>query len=185
MTVLNKTKFYFLFLTLNYFGLASWAQSLDKPMELSNLFINEKAAIDFIKSDFQELKPLTDAEKTFHSILYLKFNKELKNTDKSYTFFGNPIDLIYAYYDVTEKDKFALYILLDIKKDDLKIFSKIWGHPGNVSINDFASDEFDSQMWHKNGTDIIIGRSFADNYGRDSHIVQLSNIKLRKLYGIE
>ena len=182
---MNNIIFCFLFLILDYFGLASQAQSLDKPMELSNLLINEKSAINFIKSDFKDLQPLTDIEKTFHSILYLKFNKTLKNADKKYTFFGKPIDLIYAYYNVTEKDKFALYILLDIKKDDLKTFSKIWGHPGNVSFDDFASGEFDSQMWNKNGTDIIIGRSFADDYGQDSQIVQLSNIKLQKLYGIE
>ncbi|WP_412468806.1 hypothetical protein [Pedobacter sp. KLB.chiD] len=154
-------------------------------MELSYLFIDGKSAIDFIKSDFQELETLTDTEKIFHPILYLKFNKTLKIADKKYTFFDKRIDQIYAYYDVTEKDKFALYILLDIKKDDLKTFSKIWGHPGNVSYDDFASGEFDSQMWHKDGTDVIIGRSFADDYGQDSQIVQLSNIKLQKLYGIE
>ncbi|MBO9673091.1 MAG: hypothetical protein J7577_06590 [Sphingobacteriaceae bacterium] len=154
-------------------------------MELSSLFINEKKAIEFIQSDFKDLKPLTAVEKESQPILYLKFNKTLKDTDKKYTFFDRPVDLICAYYDSSEKNKFALYILLDIKRDDLKMFAKLWGHPGNVSFEDYANGDFNSQMWNKDGVDIVIGRSFADDYGRDSQIVQLSNIKLQELINIE
>lgn len=154
-------------------------------MELSDLFINDQKVIAFIKSDLSDIKPLNNVEKVFHPLVYHKFNKTLKNTEKKHTLYGKKVDLIYGYYDLKLKNEFPLYILLDIQKADVKMFSKLWGNPPNVPAEDYLSGDFDSQMWKKNGIDVIVGKSYADDYGADNHTVQISNIRLSRLYGGE
>lgn len=75
---MNNIKLYFLFLTLNYFGFGSWAQILDKPMELLNLFIDKKVPLILSNLIVGILEPLTDTQKHFSrfdivgQLLYLK-----------------------------------------------------------------------------------------------------------------
>ncbi|KLT63870.1 hypothetical protein AB669_19230 [Pedobacter sp. BMA] len=115
----------------------------------------------------------------------IKFNKGLKDKEIKYTIFGKAIDLLFAFYDEKESDKYAIYIILGIPRKEIKMFSQIWGHPGNVPSEDFASGDFTSQIWNINGADIIVGRSFVYKFSAQSQLIQISNIKLQILYGIE
>lgn len=184
MAELNRMK-YLLLIFLNCISILLLAQKNSRNIELSSIVTHEKETIRFVKNHFQDVRALDDVEKVFHPMGSVKFNKELKENGIKYTIFGKPIDLLFAFYDEKESDKYAIYIILDIPRNELKMFSKIWGHPENVPTEDFVSGDFDSQIWRENGADVIVGRSFLYEYSADSQLIQISNIKLAILYGIE
>ncbi|KPH13310.1 hypothetical protein [Chryseobacterium sp. ERMR1:04] len=176
---------YYLFIFLNYFSFVAIAQSAPKKMELSKLFINNKEAIGFIESHFKKVAPLTIIERINHPMDHLLFNMVKKNSEEQFTFFGKPIDFIYAFYDDKIKDEFAIYLMLYLKHEDLLMLSKEWGFPKNVSKEDFLGRDYTSLFWGNASAEIVVGRSFVYEYGSDHYRVQLSNIELSRLYGIK
>jgi hypothetical protein len=140
-----KTSFLILVCTLAF--LQGRTQPGLEKMDLKNIVKNEDSIKLFIEKDFENIifnrKTLIESG---HSLAFEEFNKKIK-IPTQVSVYGIPADDVYAYK--ANDSNFALYLLIEIDMDKIKLITDHLGLPENIEeFSEIESGQFSFLNWN-------------------------------------
>jgi hypothetical protein len=155
-------KIIFLFLLLLISNLSYSQVNTLNHFELKDIIFDVSRSKKFIKDDFVVFAATqTELLEMNHPIRINNFNRVVKNDKIKFTLFGMPVKGLYGY--TTDSEHYCLYLLIKIdRKGQINGFMDELGKAWNITVDDYATGDFDMLLWDKYDLKISLMRNFDD-----------------------
>jgi hypothetical protein len=166
---------------------ASFGQ-MNQSMDLSNLINNASSLHDFVNDrfhsgSFDRHKLIDEA----HPLLLNEVNQVINDSSIDYSFFGLNVNELYAF--VKNDSNTAVYILLDLDLNKIKMLVKSLGNPENLESADVLdTGEFSFLTWKLGSLRIWLQNDSVSNKKqivRSKSLITITNMNYGDLINME